>query len=283
MFGRIKKGWELTKRSFRVIKEDKEILFFPILSSIILTIISAFFVLLWIFFIGPSTPEQGLQAMVVIFLILWSICFYLTSTFFKSAIISSATIRLSGKNPSFSDGLKTPFKKIGKVFSWAIVLVVVNIVIGAIRGSNKENKSLVEQVARDAAAKIAETAWNLLTYFVIPILLFEDAKLWDATKKSTELFKKTWGESLTSQFSVGIIFSLAGTIIFLPCLLLILTFVPTLIILGILIFLPCVILLAVLKTSVEGILVASLYFYATKNKIPKVFEGTDPKELFKKK
>ena len=83
------------------------------------------------------------------------------------------------------------------------------------------------------------TAWSISTIFVLQGIVYKNLGPFASIKDSLITLKKTWGESLTSQFSVSIIFTLTGTIIFLPCLLLILTFIPALMILGILIFLPC--------------------------------------------
>ena len=44
MFERIKKGWEITKQSFGIIKKDKEILVFPILEIVFQIILLILFV-----------------------------------------------------------------------------------------------------------------------------------------------------------------------------------------------------------------------------------------------
>ncbi len=279
---RIENGWLLTKACFKVLKEDKEILAFPILSTI-------FAVLLTLILLFPmgilamiSDINGGLNLLFYLFIFGYLVILGLVSLFFKAAIITSATIRFTGENPSFSDGLKQPSKKIFKLMVWAVILVLANMFFSAIRGK-KQNQSAPIAFARGAAAEVAETAWNLLTYFVIPIILFEELGIWDSIKESTSLFKKTWGENITAQFSVGGILFLIALVPGIIAILLIFSGTAPLILSGVLLFLGMVIIIGILSTSLNGILVAALYSYARKNKVPPVFGKELVSGMFAKK
>ena len=50
--GRLGRGWQLTKLSFRVIKKDKEILLFPVISGLVLISLLASFMGSWLFLNG---------------------------------------------------------------------------------------------------------------------------------------------------------------------------------------------------------------------------------------
>ena len=52
---------------------------------------------------------------------------------------------------------------------------------------------------------IIGAVWGVLTFFVVPIIAYENAGPLDAVKKSAKLMKEKWGESLAASFSFGLI------------------------------------------------------------------------------
>jgi len=284
MLERIKNGWELVKRSLSVLKADKEIVMFPVLSVIFTLMLTGVFIFLVVAggLLSLTVSENLADATVYLIFLAYMIAVYFVSVFFKAAVITSATIRLNGKNPSFGDGLKTPARHILRILVWALILVAVNIILSMIRGAGK-NKSRGIQIGTEAGAAVAETAWNLLTYFTIPIIIFEELSMWQSMKKSMQLFKETWGENITAQFSVGGIFFLIFLVALVPFIISILTGVAALMMITFVAMLAVMAIIAVIQSSVNGILVASLYYYATKGKIPSVFDGGMLNRMFVRK
>jgi hypothetical protein len=57
--------------------------------------------------------------------------------------------------------------------------------------------------------------WSFLTYFALPVMIFEGKSAGRAMKRSAELFKRTWGESVVGQTGMGVFFgwlALAGAV-----------------------------------------------------------------------
>src|SRR2546427_2506436 len=48
--------------------------------------------------------------------------------------------------------------------------------------------------------RIIGIAWTLACYFVVPVLAFEDLTPIDALKRSSKLFRDTWGEKVIGGF-----------------------------------------------------------------------------------
>src|SRR5439155_7394083 len=48
-------------------------------------------------------------------------------------------------------------------------------------------------------------AWALACYFVVPVLAFEDLTPIDAVKRSSKLFRDTWGEKVIGGFSLSMV------------------------------------------------------------------------------
>ncbi len=55
-------------------------------------------------------------------------------------------------------------------------------------------------------------AWGLLTFFVVPGIIFENKNAITSITRSGSLFKKTRGENVIGQFSVGLIFGIFSLI-----------------------------------------------------------------------
>jgi hypothetical protein len=48
-------------------------------------------------------------------------------------------------------------------------------------------------------------AWSILTIFVVPVLVYEGLGPIDAIKKSAQVIKHTWGESLIKSIGLGLV------------------------------------------------------------------------------
>ncbi len=279
----MRNGWEITKQSFKAIKEDKEILIFPLLSGIFSIGFSVLF--FFFFLLGNITLLIANQNLANLALYFWFFIYllgtYFIAIFFQAAIITSATIRFSGKNPSFSDGLKGPAKKIFPLFIWAVISAIVGILLKLIENLGK-GRSKGTQTAASITSYFLGLAWALLTFFTVPILLFENTSTFGAIKRSKDLFIRTWGENVTAQFTIGGI-SFLITLPFIGIFLI--SFLSgniAFIIFALVILLLAITVISVVSTSVNGILKSALYKYATSRKMPSVYTPETLQNLFTK-
>ncbi len=272
MFERIKRGWEITKESFGIIKKDKEILVFPLIEGVFqLILFILFIVILLVGGIWASIVSKNFSDILIYIIgLIYLFFMYFIGIFFEAAIISSATIRLSGKNPNLGDGFRGPSRKIFKLFFWAIITLVVSIVLNLISKLGK-GKGRGAEMAANVSAGIFGVTWSLLTFFVIPVLLFEKEGVFSSIGRSGRLFKETWGENLTAQFSVGGIFFLLGLIGLVPVVIGAFSGSVVFLVAMVILFFLYIGILVVFGTSVKGILVATLYKYAITKKEPKVY------------
>src|SRR4030042_7139214 len=91
--------------------------------------------------------------------------------------------------------------------------------VGIILQAIRERAGILGRIA----AGIFGMAWNLLTFFVIPVMIFENLGVTTSVKKSAQLFKKTWGENVVLRFSVGLVLFLFGLVGIIPIVLAVLT------------------------------------------------------------
>jgi hypothetical protein len=56
---------------------------------------------------------------------------------------------------------------------------------------------------RQGVEWIADAAWSLATFFVVPVLALEDAGVRTALRRSASTIRRTWGESVSAAIAIG--------------------------------------------------------------------------------
>jgi hypothetical protein len=262
--GRFSRSWQLMKTSLSVLRKDKEIMVFPALSFVACAIILlSFFVGFW--FLGlpsiDSTPWLWVVAMIVIYFILFFIVI-----FFNTAIIACANIRLNGGDPTVSDGLRIASENIGRILIWALISATIGMILQAIREKAGWAGRLI--------AGIIGIAWAYVTFFIIPVIIFEKKGIAPSIRRSASLFKQTWGETIIGTFGFGIIFVALALLGILPIVLGFYIGSATGVIVGFIIAFFYGAVIGVVASATNGIYVAAMYQYATKKQLPSEFDAS---------
>lgn len=102
--GRFARSWELVKLCWRVLQQDKELVVFPIVSTIGVLVVTASFVVPG-FFTGfwQSVADHGAGVGLWALIVLFYLVEYLVIIFFNAALVSAAIIRLEGSDPGAFD------------------------------------------------------------------------------------------------------------------------------------------------------------------------------------
>ena len=255
--GKFERTWELMSASWNVLRKDKEILLFPVLSGIALIFVMASFAVP-LFMIGDfkQMAASGTDSEPWIALFLFYFSNYLVIIFFNTAIVACATIRMSGRDPVVSDGLRAASNRLPAIFGWAAVSATVGMILRMI-----ENRSSF--IGRIVAGLLG-MAWSITSYLVIPVLVNENKGPIEAYQESVRLLKKTWGEELIGNFSFGLVFFVLS----LPVIILVFAGVlmgkGALTLIFICMALLYGVLLSVIQSALQGIFQAALYQYAQK-------------------
>ncbi len=260
--GRISRGWKLTKLSLRVIRKDKEILILPVLSGLTMAVVLASFVA-GIFLtggLGAGSEFAGIVLMAAFYFVA-----YFIAIFFNAAIIGCATIRLGGGDPKVGDGLRIAAHNAWRILAWALLAATVGMVIRAVQ----ERVGLIGKIVMGALG----VAWSLVTYFVLPVLIYERLGVWESVKRSASVFKGTWGEMIVGNLGLGLIFILLGLAGVVPIALGLVLGGLTGLFVGLGIAVVYWLVLAVVQAAAEGVLVAALYRYATTGQVAEGLEG----------
>jgi len=275
MFESIGRSVALIKASWEVLRKDKELLLFPVLSGIICIIITASFLIPAVLMgVGLDTNHQS-SPLVYVGIFLFYLVTYFVVIFFNAGLVACAHIRLTGGDPTFSDGISAAKKNIGQIFIWAVISATIGLVLQAIR----DNNNIVSQII----SSMIGVAWSLLTFFVIPVMIIEKKSVFESITESASLFKRTWGETVVGQGGVALIFLLIALIALVPVTLMMMTGVGELMIAAVTLYLLLLILLFVMVNAMQGIFNTALYLYAKNGTVPDVFSKDQIEQAFRQK
>lgn len=260
MLSKFSRSWALIKQSFAVLAGDKRLLLFPVLSAVAAVVVSVSFAIpLWTSGAAQAMQQGQGTTMQYAVLFLFYVANYFVVVYFNCALVACANICLSGGHATLTDGLRAANQRLGRILLWAAVAATVGLIL---------------RVLEDRAQKLGKivvwllgTTWTLITYFIIPVLVFEDLDVIDSVKRSAQLFKQTWGEEFAGSFSFGLIWLVA----LLPGVALGVVGWSVHPLLGAALFVLYFLVLAAVAAALRSIFTVALYRYASQGQIPNGF------------
>ncbi|PWT70640.1 MAG: hypothetical protein C5B59_19740 [Bacteroidetes bacterium] len=219
-FDRLSNGWTLSMNSLKVLKENKQLIIFPILSGISMVLIIGSF----LFFLFASTGwdidylQNESKFEYYLFGFLFYLVNYFVVVFFNTALIQCTRDYFNGETPSVKKGLQFSLSRLGAIFTWAVFAASVGLILRTIQ----ENVGALGKIITG----IFGIVWSIATFFVVPIIAYENLNPIQAVKRSSKMMRDKWGESLGAGFSFGLLRLVAILIICLPLFLVGLIFSP---------------------------------------------------------
>jgi hypothetical protein len=270
--GKFSRSWQLVMQSFAILRSDKQLMLFPVLSAVSCFILTAIIATGGAFLVLPARaaalaageqfhPNQSPLFMIGMFTLY--VVNYFVIVFFNVALVGVANSRLMGGTWTFRDGLDLAWERKFTIFQWALVAATVGVILRTL----EERLGLIGRIIM----RFVGIAWALACYFVVPVLAFEDLTPIEAVKRSSKLFRDTWGEKVMGGFSL----SLVSMVLMLPGigLVIVATFLAgvTGLLVGLAVMFIYFLLLSVFMSAVGGIFNAALYRYACFKQVAPAF------------
>lgn len=271
MFGAIGRSITLLKVCLRVLKADKELVLFPVLSAAGVVVLVLAFMGIWV---GAGAIERVDDGSIGGVDVLLAALFYILITFvvifFNSALVHAAHERLTGGDPTVRSGLKGAWDRVGTIFMWAVIAGTVGLILHVVSALARQRGGIVGQIV----AWMLKGSWTVITFFVVPLIVIEGRSVGGAFGTSFSMLRRTWGEQLAGRFGLGIAGFLtflvaAGVIALLAAALSPLGTAGTVVTVGIGALLVAGV--AAVFAALEGIYKAALYQYAATGQVPALF------------
>jgi hypothetical protein len=247
---------------------EKSLLALPVVSMLVSLVVIAVFGL---GAAGIGLPAEGESANPLLYVLgfLLYVVLAFVAIYTNAVVIGIAMKRLSGEDASLGDGLALANGHLPAIAAWSVVTATVGMVLRAIQSS--------DNVIARILAGLAGVAWTVLTFFVVPVLLFEQAGVGTAMKRSASIFRQRWGEQFIGNGTIGLALFLVAIPVFVLA-----GFVTAAIpALGIALIVLAVGAFVALGGAMSGVFNAALYRFATSGEVKGGFSEQDLATAFR--
>ena len=263
MAGKFARSWALMKASAAVLRSDKSLLVFPLLSGLCTLLVAASFLIpVGLMAIGDghagARVDEGMSAGAYLLMFGFYLVQYFVIIFFQTALTGVALMHLRGEPTSVAAGFALARARLPQILGYALIAATVGLVLRMIQ----ERLGLLGRLV----VGFIGLAWTVATFLVVPVLVSKDVGPIDAVKESVALLKRSWGENLIGNGGIGIVFGLLMVLAVLVGAVLIGGAVAmqsvVAIVVAAVIVVTGFVLLGLVQASLQGIYAAALYRYA---------------------
>lgn len=202
--GAFSRSVELAKQSFRVLRQDPELMVFLVFSILATTVAMLTFAGVG-FLAGGFTPEGGVTSSGLVLLFLFYFVTYGITIYFQVALVACVQHRLSGGDPNVSYGIGEANKRLGAILSWAVITAIVGMILKLLESAIRDRAGGVGHIVASIALSLVGMAWGLATFFVIPVIAADGVGGFEAVRRSAGIIKRRWGEAVIGNAGVGLV------------------------------------------------------------------------------
>jgi len=186
---RIKRGWALTKKSWGLLRENRQLLRFPLYGAAATIVTAAIVVGPGVYLIDDGQVAFGGPLAVIGFYLLAVI-----GIFFSVGLAATADSIFHGREATVGDGIAVARERFSQIAGWAAVSTVVGLILSAL-----ENQGMVGQIA----GRLLAVGWSLITFLAAPVIAIEGTGPFATLKRSAGLFSERWGQQITGNVAIG--------------------------------------------------------------------------------
>ena len=186
--------------SFKVLNANKQLIIFPILSGISLLLVCASFVVPFMASHGWDVSNIDINVnrgtRYLLLFAFYNVNYFIV-VFFNMALMHCARLYFEGEEVTVNKGLMFSVSRIGAIFAWAVFAAT----IGTLLKMIQDNLGWLGKIL----ISLVGFVWSIATFFVIPIIAYENVGPYDALQKSAGMMKAKWGETIGANFSIGLV------------------------------------------------------------------------------
>jgi len=198
---RIRRGWVLTKESWRLVLSDRTLLWFPVIGALAGLVVAGVFV-------GGGfalKSATGSDVLLIVALVIGAYLLAVVSVFCNVALAVCVSRALEGHDTTVAEGFEAARGKTDAVLGWAGIQLIVG-------GLSLLLQALLRQAGGQILSSIfgglANAAWEIASFFVIAAMALDDLGPTDALRRSVGVIRQRWGEGVTGTAAIGLIFLL---------------------------------------------------------------------------
>ncbi|HEY7256032.1 MAG TPA: DUF6159 family protein [Solirubrobacterales bacterium] len=253
--GRIRRGWELSKKSWALLRGHPSLAKFPLYGGIAVIVCAVIVVGPGLYLIDDGRAAIGGPLAVIGYYLLALVGYY-----FSVGLAAAAEMVFRGQEATVEDGLAVSRERFSQIAGWAALSAFVGLILSALQNQGG--------IFGEVLGRVLAVGWTLITFLAAPVIAFEGTGPVDTLKRSSGIFRQKWGQQITGNIVIGgavFVFGMLPSIILIVAGVLIWAssgFIGALlVILGVIGFA----ISAVISSALSGIFGVALYRYATDN------------------
>jgi hypothetical protein len=186
---RIRRGWDLTKKSWGLLRENPALLRFPLYGGVATIVCAIVVVGPGLYLIESDQAAVGGAVAVIGFYLL-----ALVGTYFSVGLAAAADMIFRGQQAGVSEGLAVARERFSQIAGWAAVSAVIGLVLSAL-----ENQGAIGEIL----GRVLAVGWSLITFLAVPVIAIEGTGPFQTLKRSAGLFRSRWGQQITGNIAIG--------------------------------------------------------------------------------
>ena len=187
---KMRRGWELTKKSWSVLNEHRSLLQFPLYGAAATIVCAVIVVGPGLYLIDEGPAALGGTLAVIGFYLLALIGYY-----FSVGLAATADMIFHGREAGLRDGLAVSRSRFSQIAGWAATSTIVGLLLSAL-----ENQG---GIAGQIFGRVLAVGWSLITFLAAPVIALEGTGPIETLKRSAGLFRSRWGEQVTGNVAIG--------------------------------------------------------------------------------
>ena len=190
-------GKELLSASWRLLRQDRELLWLPVLGAMAGMVAA---VLLFVpgWFIGAAAGGTDHHSWAgTMGGLLAAVAATVVGIYFQAALVIGANQRADGGDPTLSGCLRSAWALRRPILRWGLLSATVGVAIRAL----ERRLGILGGIL----GFLGGLAWAIASFLVVPVLVAEDLGPVASVKRSSQLIKSTWGTSLRTTLRFGLI------------------------------------------------------------------------------
>ncbi len=263
--GRIANGWHIATASWRVLSRDRELVLIPVLAAVAAALAFAAVAVPGFLLLGGSDAAQASDVALWLVLVLASVVATWAVAIGSAAVVAGAAERMGGGEPTLGSAFAAARARAGRLLGWAVLATVVSIILDQL----EQRFGFLGRMV----SWIAGTAFGVVSFLALPVIVFEDVGPIEALRRSARLLRSTWGEQLAFNFGLGLL----GFFAILPAVALaaglVVTGVVVLQVVGVVVAAAWIVLVLAVTSALSAVFKAALYRWAVGLPVDPAFDA----------
>lgn len=276
--GKFARTWQLMGASWRMLRQDKRLIVFPLISGAALAIVIVLFAVpMFVAFAGLPHASGQVHMTLPMYAAMFVFYFldYLVIVFFNSALIACVLKQIDGGQSTLGYGLQFAWQRMPQILGWALLTSTVGVLLRLV----EEKVGFIGRIV----IGVLGMAWTVTSFLVVPVLVAEGSGPIESYQRSVEMLKRTWGEQIIGNVSFGLLFAVFGIV---PAALVV--FLAALGGKGVFLVVAALLVvylvaLALVQSTLQTIYQTAIYLYAANGEAPAGFDNQLVADAFREK